>query len=109
MKRVVCSAPFLATLAVLALSPAALAEGIDGQDIYERECVHCHGPGLESTGTQQLARTRGEDKALLTERDDLPATYIEYVVRHGLKAMPPFAPAGLTDDELAALTAYLAN
>jgi mono/diheme cytochrome c family protein len=93
-------------LAGLSANITAGAE-TSGEAIYNRECVQCHGPGLESTGTQQLARTRGEDKALLTERDDLEAAYIEYVVRHGLRAMPPFAPAGLTDDELAALTEYL--
>jgi len=97
----------VAAMVLLAICRLAPADEIDGKAIYERECIQCHGPGLESTGTQQLARTRGEDKALLTERDDLPAPYIEYVVRHGLKAMPPFAPAGLNDAELAALTAYL--
>ena len=71
--------------------------------------MHCHGDSREATGTQQLARTRGQDKALLEKRDDLDAAYIALVVRHGLKAMPPFAPADLTDAKLQALTAYLAD
>jgi hypothetical protein len=57
----------------------------------------------------QLSRTRGKQAALLTERSDLTRSYIEYVVRHGLKSMPPFAPSDLTDAKLAALSAFLAR
>ena len=89
-----------------AAAPAATAE-LTGKEVFDRHCVHCHGPGNEATGTLQLARTRGEDKALLTERDDLRAVYIQYVVRHGLKAMPAFVPSDLTDAQLQALTDYL--
>ena len=55
----------------------------------------------------QLSRTRGQDKALLTQRTDLAPDYIEYVVRHGLKSMPPFVPSDLTDDKLKALVRFL--
>ena len=55
----------------------------------------------------QLGRTRGKDKALLTERTDLAPEYIEYIVRHGLKSMPPFAPGDLDEAKFKALIAFL--
>ena len=101
----------LIALAVAAagLVATATATGADlsGKQVFDRHCVHCHGPGYEAVGTLQLARTRGKDKALLTERKDLPAAYIEIVVRNGLKAMPAFVPSDLTDAQLKALTDYL--
>jgi len=96
-----------ASAALLAVTGPAVAAELTGKEGFDRHCVHCHGPGNEATGTLQLARTRGEDKALLTERDDLPAVYIQYVVRHGLRAMPAFVPSDLTDAQLQALTDYL--
>lgn len=98
-----------AAAALLAVTAPAVAAELTGKEVFDRHCVHCHGPGNDATGTLQLARTRGKDKALLTERKDLPAEYIQYVVRHGLKAMPAFVPSDLTDAQLQALTAYLAR
>ena len=96
------------TALIAAAAPATAAE-LTGKEAFDRHCVHCHGAGDEMTGTLQLARTRGKDKALLTERDDLPAEYIRMVVRQGLKAMPAFVPSDLTDAQLQALAEYLAN
>jgi mono/diheme cytochrome c family protein len=93
---------------VAAAAPARAAE-LTGKEVFDRHCVHCHGAGDEMTGTLQLARTRGKDKALLTERDDLPAEYVRMVVRQGLKAMPAFVPSDLTDAQLRALVDYLAD
>jgi len=81
----------------------------EGEKIFNRECAACHADNKEATGTMQLARTRGADKSVLTERTDLSADYIRYVVRHGLGAMPPFTPVGLTEDELISLTNHLTN
>jgi hypothetical protein len=55
----------------------------------------------------QLSRTRGKDKGLLAQRTDLAPEYIEYIVRHGLKSMPPFAPSDLDDAKLKALIGFL--
>ena len=96
-----------ASAAFLAASAPATAADLTGREVFDRHCVHCHGPGNEATGTLQLARTRGEDKALLTERDDLPAAYIQMIVRQGLRSMPAFVPSDLTDTQLRALTDYL--
>jgi mono/diheme cytochrome c family protein len=93
-----------------ALSPAALpAEGdaMTGRQVFERHCIHCHGDDPESAGTRQLARRLGPEKAVLSERDDLAGAYVRQVVRRGLNAMPPFAPADLTEAKLDALIDYL--
>jgi mono/diheme cytochrome c family protein len=96
-----------AAVACLAATAPAVAADLTGKEVFDRHCVHCHGPGDDMTGTLQLARTRGKDKALLTERDDLSAAYIQIVVRNGLRAMPAFVPSDLTDAQLTALTEYL--
>jgi hypothetical protein len=61
---------------------------------------------LAESGSQ---RARGKDQALLTARTNLRADYIESVVRHGLRSMPPFVPSDLTDMRLKALAAFLAK
>src|SRR5687768_9311494 len=83
------------------------AADLTGKQVFDRHCVHCHAASDDATGTLQLARTRGKDKAVLTERKDLPPEYIRIVVRNGLRAMPPFVPSDLTDTQLQALTDYL--
>lgn len=97
---------FVAILAVLVPAPAT-ADEINGSDVFDRHCVHCHADSKEAPGTLQLAIRRGPDKAVLTERDDLVPAYIEVVVRNGLNAMPPFTPADLTEDKLQALIDFL--
>jgi mono/diheme cytochrome c family protein len=97
------------TVAAALLFASFAAGGAEptGQEVFDRHCVHCHGASDEAPGTQQLGRTRGEALALLTEREDLPAVYIEAIVRNGLRAMPPFVPSDLTDTQLKALTEFL--
>jgi mono/diheme cytochrome c family protein len=102
MASTVCMALLLVAL------PASGAEPT-GQEVFERHCVHCHGPSGEAPGTAQLARTRGEALALLTERENLPAAYVEAIVRNGLRAMPAFVPSDLTEPQLKALTDFLAR
>jgi mono/diheme cytochrome c family protein len=106
MKRVVGVSLLVGALAGMTL-PAVGAE-MTGKEVFDHYCTYCHG-AADGAGTTQLARTRGKDKALLTERRDLSASYIEYVVRHGLKAMPPFVPSDLTEARLKALVAFLAK
>ena len=97
-----------AIVAVVSLwCPTGSAAELSGEEIFNRDCVWCHGPSEEAPGTLQLRKTRGEDKALLTERDDLTPEFIEYVVRHGLRAMPVFYPSDLPAAQLDALSAYL--
>jgi cytochrome c5 len=97
------------SLLATALSSAAMtaaAADVTGKAVFDHYCSYCHGSS-DGPGTMQLKRTRGKDQALLTERTNLTADYIEYVVRHGLRAMPPFVPSDLTDTKLKALAAFL--
>jgi cytochrome c5 len=106
MKYTAYVAVLVCALAGVAI-PAAAAE-TSGKQVFDHYCTYCHGAS-DGPGTMQLGRTRGKDQALLTERTGLSADYIEYVVRHGLKAMPPFVPSDLDDSKLKALVAFLAK
>jgi len=103
--------PAFVILAVSALAnlamPAAGAE-MTGKEVFDHYCSYCHGSG-DGPGTMQLGRTRGRDKALLTERTDLTPEYIKFIVRHGLRSMPPFVPSDLTDAKLKSLAGFLAK
>ena len=106
MKRIVLMSFWVATLAALAM-PAAGAE-MTGKEVFDHYCTYCHGSS-DGPGTMQLGRTRGKDQALLTQRTHLSADYIEYVVRHGLRSMPPFVPSDLTEAKLKLLVSLLAK
>ena len=80
-----------------------------GKKIFNKHCLACHGDGAGNAGTMRLAERLGDDKALLTSRDDLHPVYIKTVVREGYKLMPPFRPTEITDEQLAHLAGYLAN
>jgi len=103
-------------IAILSLLLSACAVGVSqvdagstGQQVFEAKCSHCHAPGLANPGTHQLAVTRGEDRAVLEQRTDLAAEYVEFIVRHGLNAMPAFAPTDVTEAQLVELAAYLSK
>jgi len=106
MKHVASMSIVVASLAGLGMS--ARAAEMTGREVFDHYCAQCHGPS-DGPGTMQLRRTRGKDRALLTERTDLTPNYIAYVVRHGLRSMPPFAPSDLPAAKLEALAAFLAK
>jgi len=106
MKHVASMSIVVASLAGLGMS--ARAAEMTGREVFDHYCAQCHGSS-DGPGTMQLRRTRGKDRALLTERTDLTPNYIAYVVRHGLRSMPPFAPSDLPAAKLEALAAFLAK
>ena len=81
----------------------------DGEAIYKANCSHCHDPGMNNPGTQQLTKTRGEENGVLIDRDNLVDVYVKTIVRNGLNGMPTFKPTQITDGELDALAEFLAN
>jgi mono/diheme cytochrome c family protein len=91
------------------------AEIENGKAVYNAWCAPCHGPGLglpgfgALPGTQQLQiKYRGTDiPAVLDERTDLVPEFIEVTVRQGVSFMPQFRKTEVSDEQLAALTAYL--
>ena len=81
----------------------------DGEAIYQANCSHCHDPGMNNPGTQQLTKTRGEENGILIDRDNLVDVYVKTIVRNGLNGMPTFKPTQITESELDALAEFLAN
>ena len=105
------TAPLLITLAVASLSSAALAQPIPatrpvgGEALFKARCAICHegsGPGVLT-----LAKRLGKDKSLIADRADLEPAYVKFVVRHGLRAMPPLGRIEITDAELDEIAAYV--
>ncbi len=79
-----------------------------GRAVYGRWCSHCHDPGPGHPGTQSLAIKYGDTMpSVLEERDDLTPEVVELFVRQGVMSMAGFRKTEITDEELAALAAYL--
>jgi mono/diheme cytochrome c family protein len=98
----------------------ALADALEkrGYEVFQQRCVACHGPIPTEIfgapflpampGTQALqARYRGEIPAVLEERTNLTEALVQAVVRKGLNSMPPFRPTEVSNEDLAAVSAYL--
>jgi (+)-pinoresinol hydroxylase len=111
-----------ARLLLLLMSSALAASGAFAEDVpkqfaagrvvYDHWCAACHAPGIMHPGTHALmVKYPGGQRAtgLITEWHDLPASYVSYMVRHGMSVMPPFRKTEITDAELTALAAYLSR
>lgn len=90
-------------------APAATATQVaQGEQVYARWCVHCHAAGRGNPGTESLqVKYRGNVPAVLLERSDLTAPAITQFVRQGVLSMPPFRKTEISDEELAALAAFM--
>jgi mono/diheme cytochrome c family protein len=85
-----------------------------GRQVFENNCVPCHGTGPGDDGAPMLPGThalhlkyRGDLPALLTERTDLSVEFIQGVVRNGIASMPPFRKSEITDQDIQAIMAYI--
>jgi mono/diheme cytochrome c family protein len=97
------------SLAML-ISMAQAADKPSGQAVYEHWCAPCHAPGPGHPGTQSLQiKYGGKTPAVLLERTDLSPQAVAVFVRQGVLLMAPFRKTEITDAELAALTAYVAQ
>ena len=82
----------------------------DGKALFTNKCGYCHLDGGMATNLlvgQMLESGRTPNEALLANRDDLTAEYVEYIVRNGKVAMPIISRVEVTDAELHAIAAYL--
>lgn len=97
------------TTAIACLAQAAAAQDVaSGKAVYDYWCATCHAPGPGMPGTQALqVKYDGNVPAVLTDRADLTTAYVSVIVRTGISVMPPFRKTEITDDELAALGAYI--
>jgi mono/diheme cytochrome c family protein len=108
------SAALLAALSGASADEAAQIE--HGRAVFERYCTPCHGDGPGDDGAPMLPGThalhlkyRGELPALLEDRSDLTAETIRAFVRSGIASMPPFRPTEVTNEDIDAIAAYLAE
>jgi mono/diheme cytochrome c family protein len=105
---------------VLIFSGAPRASAVDapvphdaaGRAVYQKWCAPCHDPGIIHPGTHALMTkypNSSRASGAITAWTDLPATYVTFMVRHGMSVMPPFRKTEISDAELAALAAYLSR
>ena len=82
-----------------------------GQQVFNQRCLHCHGDGDRYPGTVSLAVKYADSEipAALEQRQDLTPEIVALFVRRGVMTMPPFRKTEITDEELAALGAYLSD
>lgn len=85
-----------------------------GRNLYQYWCATCHGSGAGAEGRTQLPGTaalavkyRGAVPALLEDRTDLTPQIVTLFVRNGVSVMPFFRKTEISDEELAAIGAYL--
>lgn len=78
-----------------------------GAKIFAKWCGDCH---TRPTGSGTMALQRkyeGRFPAILEQRTDLRAPYVQVVVRNGVSFMPSFRKTEISDAELALVGAYL--
>lgn len=115
MMRTLCYAGLLGLLATGTLAQSR-PDVAHGREVFARHCAPCHGPGRGDDGAPLLPGThaltlkyRGEKPGLLEERTDLPAELIRAFVRTGVASMPPLRKTEVTDADIDAIAAYLAD
>lgn len=116
MKTVVAAIRVLMLpLAGLAALPAgaqqATAPSPQGRAVFEKWCAPCHAAGPFHAGTVALEKKYqgAAVSAVLEERKDLTAAFVEYIIRNGVNAMPPFRRTEISDAEMHAVAAWLAG
>jgi (+)-pinoresinol hydroxylase len=110
--------PRLAVFLVLAVALTSGAQAqspeqtsaVSAKAVYEHWCAPCHAPGPGHPGTQSLQlKSGGKLPAVLLDRTDLSPQAVALFVRHGVLLMAPFRKTEITDAELGALAAYVAQ
>jgi mono/diheme cytochrome c family protein len=78
--------------------------------VYAAWCSHCHDAGPGHPGTQSLQiKYQGELPAVLEEREDITPDTVKLFVRQGVMSMAPFRKTEISDPDLDALAAYVAQ
>jgi mono/diheme cytochrome c family protein len=90
--------------------PPAYAEEHPGRAVFVKWCAPCHSRGPGNPGTAALAAVYKNSKpGALEDRTDLMPEFIRKSVRNGVYVMPFFRKTEISDAELEALAAYLAQ
>lgn len=82
-----------------------------GAAVFNNWCDACHRNAQQNApGTRSLQlKYRGELPGALEQRTDLTPVLVEFYVRNGVATMPFFRKTEIGDQDLAALSAYLAG
>ncbi|HVY65849.1 MAG TPA: cytochrome c [Gammaproteobacteria bacterium] len=81
-----------------------------GAQVFEKWCLPCHGHGDQFPGTVALGvKYQGKLPGALQDRTDLVPDFVKAVVRTGVSVMPFFRKTEVSDSDLDALAAYLAE
>jgi mono/diheme cytochrome c family protein len=81
-----------------------------GAAVFNNWCDACHRDAeTNAPGTRSLAlKYRGELPAALEDRTDLTPELVRFYVRNGVATMPFYRPTEISNEDLEALSAYLA-
>jgi len=102
-----CALGCARAVAVDAADPAVLQPG---EQVFQKWCLPCHGEGRRHPGTLALqAKYNGSVPAELQKRTDLAPQTVRFYVRNGVSVMPFFRKTEISDEDLKALSAYLAR
>jgi (+)-pinoresinol hydroxylase len=88
------------------------AQLVRGQAVYEHWCTPCHGgpDPRKYPGTSALQFLyKGEKPAMLEDRLDLTPELVAFYVRNGVTIMPFFRKTEISDEDLAAVGAWLSK
>jgi mono/diheme cytochrome c family protein len=102
------------------VAPLAIAQDAatvaKGKALFTRVCAPCHGADHSDMGRAMLPGTdalrikyKGQLPALLEQRTDLTPEVIRSFVRRGTWSMPPFRKSEISDADLNAVSAYIAD
>ena len=97
------------TIALWTALPTS-ADEHPGRAVFVKWCAPCHSRGPNNPGTTALAAVYKNSKpGALEDRTDLTPDFIKKSVRNGVYVMPFFRKTEISDAELEALAAYLAQ
>jgi mono/diheme cytochrome c family protein len=99
-------------VAAVALCTAlpARADEHPGRAVFVKWCAPCHSRGPGNPGTAALAAVyKNQKPGALEDRTDLTVEFVKKAVRNGVYVMPFFRKTEISDAELEALAAYLAQ
>jgi mono/diheme cytochrome c family protein len=87
-----------------------------GHQVFAHVCAPCHGKGPGTDGAKMLpgtaaldAKYQGKIPPALENRSGLSADVLRNFVRNGIGAMPMFRKTEVTDGDIEAIAAYLAQ
>lgn len=110
LSMVAVAVAFTATAAYSQSEQSPAHSAADGQAVYDKWCAPCHAAGPFHAGTAGLeVKYKGSKPAALLERTDLTPEIVNFYVRNGINAMPPFRKTEITNPELETLANYLSQ